>query len=90
MFASNIGLRANATAMLVPSSMSLRVLRGEQQREERVVTGLRGPDAAVAGVLGFLRRLAGLAEIETDASVNLHGRGRTPTVAHSTPDAVVQ
>ena len=54
----------------------LRVLRGEQQREERVVTGLRSPDAAVASLLGFLRRLAGLAEIETDASVNLHGGGR--------------
>ncbi len=46
--ATVIGLRANATAMLVPSSMVVGVLGGQQQRQERIVVDLGGPAAVVA------------------------------------------
>ena len=49
-----IGLRANATAMPVPSSIRSVLLRGEEQREERVVGGLGRPDPVVALVLELL------------------------------------
>ena len=48
------GLRANATAIPVPSSRLLGVLRSEQQREERVMAGLGAPDSRVPGLLGPL------------------------------------
>ena len=43
MLATIIGLRANATAMLVPNFESRRVFGGQQQRQKWVVTGFRSP-----------------------------------------------
>ena len=74
MLASVIGLRANATAIDVPSSSVGRVLGGEQQRQERVVAGLGRPAAGVAGLLELGRLGAGLGDDVGDASVDLHGR----------------
>ena len=76
MFASSIGFRGERDSDAGAELDVLRVLCREEQREERIVTGLRGPDAAVAGLLRLLCGARGLAEIEPDSSVNLHGRGR--------------
>ena len=70
--ASIIGLRAKATAIEVPELERLGVLGRQEEREERIVRGLGRPDARVARLLRFLGLLAGLAQIESDASVNLH------------------
>ena len=72
MLASVIGLRANATAIDVPSSSVSVCSAREQQREERVVTGLRRPRAAVAGGLQLLGLCACLVQVGADASVDLH------------------
>ena len=59
MLASVIGLRANATAIDVPSSIVSVCSAASTQREERIVRGLGRPDAGVAGglrLLGVARR----------------------------------
>ena len=67
-----IGLRANATAIPVPSSTRSVVLCREQEREERVVARLRRPQPVVALRLLRRSRLAHAAQISTDAPVDLH------------------
>ena len=49
--ASVIGVRANATAIAGAELEPLGVLRREHEREERIVVGLGGDAAVVAGVL---------------------------------------
>ena len=73
MLARVIGLRANATAMPVPSSTRSVVLRREEQREERVVGRLRRPDAVVALLLELTcGRCADAAQVTTEATVDPH------------------
>ena len=48
------GLRAKATAIPVPSSRCSVCSAGEQQREERVVSGLGAPDPRESGLFGLL------------------------------------
>ena len=60
---------AKATAMLVPSS-TFEVCSAASERQERVVTDLRGPAAVVAELLDLTRR-AGPGQPGHDAAVDL-------------------
>ena len=70
--ASVIGLRANATAMPVPSSIARCARPPSSERQERVVAGLGRPHPVVAGLLDPAdvgRRAGGIA---ADLAVDLH------------------
>ena len=74
MLARVIGLRAKATAIDVPSSIVFGVFGREQQREERVVGRLGGPEAVVAGLLVFFGRRWRLCQssAHAESTVYLH------------------
>ena len=72
MWASVIGLRANATAIDVPSSSCSVCSAASSKREERIVCRLRGPRSVVSRCLGFLGARRGLGELVTDSSVDFH------------------
>ena len=82
-----IGVRANAIATPVDSSSALGRPRREQQREERIVAGLRGGAAVVAVGLERPRPVLDLVERPTQHPVDLHAStlptfaplARTPT-----------
>ena len=76
--ATVIGLRANATAMLVPSSIVVGVFGGQHQRQERVVVDLGGPAAVVAASFQRGRRLGDVGELAGNAAVDLEAAAAHP------------
>ena len=77
--ATVIGVRANATAMLVPSSIVVGVLGRQHQRQERVVVDLGCPAAVVAPSLQRGRSLGDVGELAGNGPVDLEAAAVTHT-----------